>query len=135
MSVAARFYPGLESMLLTLKSRGIRLAVATHGGERYVGAVAKRLDYPSIFDRVFYHAFQGMTSKAEMARRAMTDLSESNALFVGDRRADRDAAREAGIPFIGCSYGYGADGEIDGADWTVESSEELARLFLSNRHL
>ncbi len=126
----ARFYPGLDRMLRDLKRAGARLALASHGGERYIAAMARRLGYPEIFDRVFHHGMDGLTSKAAMAARALADLGPSRGLFVGDRRADRDAAREVGIPFIGCLYGYGSAEELEGSDLFAASPEDLAAILL-----
>lgn len=131
MRERARFYPGIETMLIKLRESGVKLAVATHGGKRYIEAVADRLRYADLFDRVFYHHFDGMTSKGEMARRALRELGPGGGLFIGDRRADREAAQECSIPFVGCLYGYGADGELDGSDFLVTSSEELQSLLLA----
>jgi phosphoglycolate phosphatase-like HAD superfamily hydrolase len=117
-------------MLAELRRRGRRLAIATHGGERYISALSLRLGYDRLFDRVFFHGFEGLTSKADMARRALLELGPGTGLFVGDRRADLDAARAASIPFVGCSYGYAADGELRGADALASSPAELARLLL-----
>lgn len=124
------FYPGIEEMLVSLRRRGKRLAIATHAGERYIGAVGKRLGYDVLLDRVYYHGCNGMSSKGEMARRAIEELGPGDAVFVGDRRADAVAAAEVGIPFIGCRYGYGDAEELEGADALVASPADLAHLLL-----
>jgi phosphoglycolate phosphatase-like HAD superfamily hydrolase len=126
----AEFYPGIRTLLQSLRARGAKLAVATNGGERYVGAVARRLGYQGLFDRVYFHGLDGLASKGEMALRALADLGPGPAVFVGDRRADFDAAREAGAAFIGCLYGYGTAAELSGADALVANPEDLAVLLL-----
>lgn len=133
MLAEGHFYPGIEEMLVSLRMLGKRLAIATHAGDRYIGAVGKRLGYDTLFDRVFYHGCNGMSSKAEMARRAIEELGSGGAVFVGDRRADAVAAAEVGIPFIGCLYGYGDAKELEGADALVATPAELARLLLNGR--
>ena len=65
-----------------------------------------------------------------MARRAIQELGPAAAVFVGDRRADAVAAREVGIPFIGCLYGYGNAEELAGADSLAATPSELAELLL-----
>jgi phosphoglycolate phosphatase len=130
---AARLYPGIQEMLLTLRERGDKLAVATNGGARYIGAVAARLRYAEIFDRVYHHGFDGIMTKAGMVARAIQELGPAPAVMIGDRRSDREAADENGIPFIGCRYGYGAPGEIDGAARIVDSPEDLIRVILESK--
>ena len=46
-------------------------------------------------------------------------------LVIGDRRQDLECARSCKSPFIGCLYGYGEKGELDGADYFVKSVEEI----------
>jgi phosphoglycolate phosphatase-like HAD superfamily hydrolase len=126
----ARFYPGLEGMLDRLRTRGDRLVLASHGGERYIGAVGRRLDYPRLFDRVFHHGLDGMTSKVEMGLRALAELGPAPAFFIGDRAADLEAARAIGARFVGCLYGYGSLEELARADALVKDPLELASLIL-----
>jgi phosphoglycolate phosphatase len=133
MLAEGHFYPGIEEMLLALRKLGKRLAIATHAGDRYIGAVGKRLGYDTLFDRVYYHGCNGMKSKAEMIRRAIEELGPGEAVFVGDRRADATAAAEVGIPFVGCLYGYGCAEELEGAHSLVKTPAELARLLLVGR--
>ncbi|MDM7916037.1 MAG: haloacid dehalogenase-like hydrolase, partial [Candidatus Eisenbacteria bacterium] len=100
MRRAATFYPGIEEMLHACRARGDRLVLASHGGERYIGAVAERLRYADLFDRVYHHGFEGMQEKTEMARRARSELGPGRpAVIAGDRRADLLAARAARTRF------------------------------------
>ena len=46
-------------------------------------------------------------------------------LVIGDRSQDLECARSCKSPFIGCLYGYGEKGELDGADYFVKSVEEI----------
>jgi phosphoglycolate phosphatase-like HAD superfamily hydrolase len=127
---AGRFYPGIREMLAALKGRGDRLAVATNGGARYIGAVASRLAYAEIFDSVYYHGLDGIGSKGEMAVRALRELGPAPAIMIGDRRSDWEAAVAASIPFIGCRYGYGGDGELEAVGRIADTPEDLARILL-----
>lgn len=126
----ARFYPGLEGLLESLRARGDRLVLASHGGERYISATAKRLDYGRLFDRIFHHGFDGMSSKVEMASRAVAELGPAPAIFAGDRRADLEAARSIGARFVGCLYGYGSPDELRGADRIATEPADLADLLI-----
>jgi phosphoglycolate phosphatase len=126
----ARFYPGLGGMLEALRARGDRLVLASHGGRRYINAMSERLDYARLFDLIFHHGLDGMTSKTEMARRALAELGPAPVVFVGDRAADLEAARAIGARFVGCLYGYGSAEELAGADALLAEPRELAALLL-----
>ena len=57
-------------------------------------------------------------------------LDREAAAYVGDSSDDREAARQAGLPFVAAAYGYGAAGsEPDAADLAViDDLSTLARL-------
>ena len=51
-------------------------------------------------------------------------------LVVGDRRQDLECARACKSPFIGCLYGYGESGELNGADRLAEHIEDIPQLVI-----
>lgn len=73
--------------------------------------------------------------KAEVIRYALESLNISDlskAVMIGDREYDICGAKEAGIDSIGVLFGYGGRDELEkaGADYIVESVEELGRILL-----
>lgn len=131
MRLRCRFYPGIGPMLEALRGRGDRMALASHGGRRYIGAVAERLGYADLFSRIFYHGYEGLLGKGDMARRALDELGPGEGILIGDREADKLAAREAGIRFVGCLYGYGTPEELADADDLAATPEALASILLN----
>lgn len=123
-----RLYPGVTELLRHLRREGARLALVTNAGEKYIGAVIRRVGYESLLDAVYHYGKQGRLRKSEMIRAAMEDFGAQGALMVGDRASDLEGAREAGVPFIGCLYGYGTPEEIRGADYLVRDVSELGML-------
>ena len=57
------------------------------------------------------------TSKGQTILKLMRDHNITSCIYIGDTQGDLEACREAGIPFIFCSYGLGQaeswDGKID----------------------
>ncbi len=51
-------------------------------------------------------------------------------LVVGDRRQDLECARSCKSPFIGCLYGYGEKGELNGADYYAEHIEDILQMVI-----
>jgi phosphoglycolate phosphatase len=122
-----RLYPGIEALLMALRAAGRRAVLVTNGGERYIGAVRRRVGYDRLLDGVYHFGKNGHTSKGEMIRAAMRDHDRADAVMVGDRDSDLRGARDAGIPFLGCLYGYGTREELAGADLLVRDVEEMVR--------
>lgn len=65
------------------------------------------------------------TSKGQTIRRLMQEQDISSAVYIGDTQGDRDAAQEAGIPFVWASYGFGIP---DGYDYKIEKIQELLHI-------
>ncbi len=53
-------------------------------------------------------------NKGENIRMIIERNHLKNPVYVGDTNGDREAAREAGIPFVWASYGFGEPGDWDG---------------------
>lgn len=120
-----RFYDGGRQLLEGLRQAGKKTALVSNGGHRYIGACARRLDYDHLLDGIYHFGKYELTKKSAMIERACRDLAASRAVMIGDRASDRDAARELGIPFVGCRFGYASPGELEGAVLTVTDLGEL----------
>ncbi len=64
----------------------------------------------------------------ENVRQALARFGASAGVMVGDRGADLEAGRAAGLRTVGCAYGFGGPGELAGADWTIGSVREIPTL-------
>jgi phosphoglycolate phosphatase len=111
-----RLFDGIEPMLVALRTAGRRVVLVTNAGERYLGAVHQRVGYDRLLDGIYHFGKDGLTTKGAMIRSAMRDHGRRDAVMVGDRDSDLRGARDAGIPFLGCLYGYGTAEELAGAD-------------------
>lgn len=125
-----RFFDGIAELLRDLREAGRRIALVTNAGEVYLGAVRTRMQYDRLLDGIYHYGKNGLLRKEEMIRSAMRDLGEERAVMVGDRASDLEGARGAGVPFVGCLFGYGSEAELDGAELLVRSVEELRSALL-----
>ena len=66
------------------------------------------------------------TEKGETIRRLMQTHNITSAVYIGDTQGDLEAARQAGIPFVFASYGFGAP---ESWEAKVETPEQLLQLF------
>jgi phosphoglycolate phosphatase len=66
--------------------------------------------------------------KSQTVARALDGLRADDAVVVGDRFYDIDAARANGLRVIGVTWGIGDREELDGADLIVERPAELSSL-------
>lgn len=105
-------YPGVVETLMPFRAmRNVRLAVATN---KYSPIAEETLaDYlPEVrFDAVF--GPDRVPRKKPSGQHLLSTLAAvgvppERALYVGDTWVDREAARNAGIPFLAAGYGFGA---------------------------
>ena len=120
-----RPYAGIPELLATLKAQGHLLAVASN---KYQAATEKIVNhfYPGIFDVIFgeregvnrkpdpqivYDILNTLNSPYGEADRSTVGRKEpstlnSQLIYLGDSLVDRDTARNAGLPFVACSWGF-----------------------------
>lgn len=128
-----RPYAGIPELLATLKAQGHLLAVASN---KYQAATEKIVNhfYPGIFDVIFgeregvnrkpdpqivydilntLNSPYGEADRSTVGRKEHSTLNDSqpstlNAqlIYLGDSLVDRDTARNAGLPFVACSWGF-----------------------------
>jgi phosphoglycolate phosphatase len=65
------------------------------------------------------------TSKGKTIRTLMKKHNIESAIYIGDTQGDLEACREAGIPFIFCSYGFG---HAESYDAKIDSIDELLEM-------
>lgn len=126
-----RLYPGIEDLLLDLRRFGRKVVLVTNAGARYLNAVRRRVEYDRLLDGIYHFGLNGHARKAEMIRAAREEFRAGSAVMVGDRASDLEGAREAGVPFVGCLYGYGSRDEIGEADRLARDVAELREILLS----
>ena len=128
-----RPYAGIPELLATLKAQGHLLAVASN---KYQAATEKIVNhfYSGIFDVIFgeregvnrkpdpqivydilntLNAPYGEADRSTVGRKELSTLNDSQhstlnsqLIYLGDSLVDRDTARNGGLPFVACSWGF-----------------------------
>ena len=120
----AVWYPGAEEMLTALKNRGYHLVILSNCKVAYRKAHWEEFRMERWFEQFYDCESYGFCPKTEIVQEVIRDYPGSY-LVIGGRRQDLECARSCKSPFIGCLYGYGEKGELDGADYFVKSVEEI----------
>lgn len=137
-------YPGIDKMLCQLKKAGKKLAVASSKPTIFVERILKYFSIDQYFDVVVGSELDGTrTKKEEVVSEALSRLFQDGSMdtehtvMVGDRKFDIEGAREFHITGVGVSYGYGQGDELReaGADYVVDSVQELQKLLLNDHNL
>ena len=126
-------YEGITELLVELKNRGLKIAVATNKVHIAVKPLMEKY-FPEIrFDSMIGQR-EGVPVKP--APQIMFDIlretgcEPSEALHVGDTATDMQLAHNAGVTPVGVLWGYRPLKELQeaGAKFIIEKPEELLRL-------
>ncbi|MBI2142541.1 HAD family hydrolase [Candidatus Woesearchaeota archaeon] len=121
-----KLYSGAIKTLKQLKKKGIKLGLVTNGGKGYIRAVAGTYSLQKVFD-VVMSVEEVKGDKGDLVKAALKRLGvkPKEALMVGDRKSDIDAARKAGCKTVAVTYGYGSRRELEGADYVISDLKQL----------
>lgn len=123
-------YPGMQEALETLKAQGMKLACVTNKPQEMSETVLKAAYPEGLFDIILGDdGIRQLKPDAGSSKTAAEALGVSlqECIFVGDTHTDMKTAKAAGIPAIGCSYGFRGEKELrdNGADILIGSASEL----------
>lgn len=123
-------YKGARELLGALKDAGRILLLVSNGSPRYLKHIWRAAGYGEFFSQMYPYGPPDFGTKGERLKLAHAEWGGGSAVMIGDRQSDWEAAQHAGLPFIGCGYGYGMDEELSRADLVVSSIQELSDILL-----
>ena len=125
-------YPGIEQLLKELKEKGILVGIATNKRKDSTESLLQYLEIDYLFDTVIAQDQQTIRNKKDMILDALKSLQsgKENAVMIGDSIGDLNAAKDAGVRFIGVHYGFGFKEEVEDNVEIVDSVDELKLLLL-----
>lgn len=123
-------YPGIPEVLAALAASGQRLFLCTSKPAVFAERIVRHFGLDRHLQGVFGSELDGTrTDKRELLRHllAVTGLSASEVVMVGDRKHDVAAARANGAASIGVTWGFGSPAELReaGADALVDRPAEV----------
>ncbi len=105
----AKPYEGIFDLLENLKSKGYRNAVATYKREDYAIKLLKYFDFDKYMFCMHGADNDNILKKKDIIEICISELgsSKEECVLIGDTKHDEKGAFEAGVNFIGVSYGFG----------------------------
>ena len=102
-------YDGLYELITMLRQKGISTGVCTLKYEILAKMIFDEKGISTVLDTVRGTDESGSVTKAECIRRAVSDfaLEKDQVIMVGDTVNDLKGAQEAGVRFLGVSWGFG----------------------------
>lgn len=136
-----RVYDGIPDLLAQLRRLGRRIMVATSKPEFLAYKILEQRGLKNSFDFIGGSVMDlKRTTKAEVIQYVLEEngISAGNSaelVMIGDTKYDIIGAKAFNIRSIGVTYGYGSRQELEeaGADYVVDSPQEVFQLLKNNR--
>lgn len=129
-----RLYPGIVG-LLEAASQKATLYIASIKPTESCEKVLEHLGVRKLFKAVYGGDQKGCNGeKSCVLRKVMKDEKLTDAMIVGDRGVDVEAAKKVKCRSVGVTYGYGTKDELTkaGADVVAETVGELRQYLLNS---
>lgn len=129
-------YAHIRELLDALKKQGIQTAVATLKARATAVKIFEHLHMTDSFDLILGTEIDRPLTKAQLLQMCVETLGveKGRAVLVGDSAYDALGAQQAGIAFIGVTYGFGFQSRADVQKYPCvhicETTEELAAYLL-----
>ena len=119
-------YAGLPELLTRLHGSGIKIAVVTNKPEAIARDVVEHY-FPNCMDVIVGGDTPGVALKPDPSgiQLALRQMGAKKAVHVGDGVTDIRAAKAAGLPVIGVTWGYNARDKLTEADALIDSPAEF----------
>lgn len=128
-------YDEMTELLGELRSRGVKLGIASSKPEHLIYSVADYLNITDMFDAIVGVQVDDSnhSTKAGLILDCMDKLGatgKEKVLMVGDRCFDIDGAKGAGVKSCGALWGYGSKEEFieHNADFIAEKPFDIVKL-------
>ena len=116
-------YPKVKETLAEL-SKKHRLFIVSNSQRGYPELCIEKLGLGDYIKGYLCFGDTG-TSKGKTIRTLIEKHNIGSCIYIGDTQGDLEACREAGIPFIFCTYGLG---QAESWDAKIDSIEELLEM-------
>ncbi|MGN1411735.1 MAG: HAD hydrolase-like protein [Oscillospiraceae bacterium] len=110
-----KIYDGIFDLLEYLKSKGIKIAVATYKQESFAKTLLEHVGISKYCDYIYGSDPQGILTKADIVEKCIQSFNEdkSNVVLIGDSHFDAIGSKNANVDFIGVTYGFGFKSKLD----------------------
>lgn len=108
-------YEGIFELLECLKSKNIKIAVATYKQESFAKTLLEHVGIAKYCDYIYGSDPLGVLTKSDIVEKCIQSFNEdkSNVVLIGDSQFDAVGSKNANVDFIGVTYGFGFKSKQD----------------------
>ena len=134
LGINAKTFPGIDEVIFKIEELNIKWGIVTNKSQRFAMPLLRKL---KLFNQtsclVCGDTIGKLKPDPETINHALSLLNTKNtkrSFYIGDSKKDVDAAKEAGITTIACTYGYITD-DTEPEDWNADFYVDHALEILS----
>ena len=120
-------FEGIPDVLAQLKAKGFSIVFLSNCGRPYCDEYLAAFGIEHLFDATYCAAEFDFIPKWQIYQQVAGKHPQPH-IMVGDRFHDMEVATHAGIPSIGCSYGYGEPAELEVATRLAAAPSDIPLL-------
>ena len=126
----ATLYPGFKEMLEELKQAGYKIGIATLKAESFAKIMVQEMGIAEYFDEICGMDPNDGLDKAGLILKCcdLCSCDKKDAILVGDSNNDLLGSQQAGVNFVGVTYGFGFKPNEDYEFITVDKPSKLVDL-------
>lgn len=128
----ARPYEGIYDVLGWIRKRGMHVAVATNKRQDFVDELMEKYHFLPYVEAVYGTDMEGALKKSDLIQKCVNKFPEcrnEQVVMIGDSSYDAIAAQEAGVDFLGVTYGFEFSARVDVDQWNnVGAISEISML-------
>ncbi|MFJ7754303.1 HAD hydrolase-like protein [Peribacillus muralis] len=126
-----QLFPYVLETLSTIKELGISVFIASNGLEMYLEEICSYFGLHRYVTDIYSIQRTAEGSKSDLVRMLLNDHHIQNAMMIGDRKSDIEAAKKNSLTAVGCQFGFAGEQELKEADVLIADFREL-QTYVSN---
>lgn len=122
-------FDDVKTVMKSLHDDSYRFFAASNGTIEYISAILETHDLIRYFMKPLIVIGGSIINKTDIVRHYIEHVLDGDpVIMVGDRQSDLEAARDNGIPFIGCAFGHMGSSEVEGERWIARKFKDIPAL-------
>ena len=118
-------YPNVKEVFNYLKESGCSIYIASNGLTDYLQAIVSYYDLDQWVTETFSIEQIQSLNKSDLVKSILKKYDIKEAVVVGDRLSDINAAKDNALIAIGCNFDFAQEDELDHADLVIDDLMEL----------
>ena len=129
----ASLYPGALQTLKQVQAEGIHTVFLSNCTRDYMLCFTRQFKLDEYFDAMYCCEDYNYIPKEDIFTRIM-ERFQGQYVVIGDRSSDLKCAFKHGTHSIGCTYGFGSEGELDKAELKASNVTQIPALINALSH-